>query len=249
MARNRKDQELRAAGEETPPEEEPTSEEPTVTEDPESGEESPEEDPEATDDSSEEEEEEAPTFVNGDIPDPENQMKNMPVLKYYSFDGTNKKFKKDGSIVLSDLVEVDKGDSFDGMEAPVSEVDVPPLDQDGNPMPEGDTQPLDDPTTMQQWHVLQRFPVGTRTAVKRKKNPSSKYYEWIVWEYVSSKKLYRPGSSKLTLLTTGYNFVQVGRYDDEPPVRGRGGDIPSPPKDVVDLAAKGGYWYNGKKYP
>jgi hypothetical protein len=222
--RTRKQEQLRTAEEETP-EEETTEEEETEQE---------------SSLPSDEDAEVGP--YNPDIPGTalSDQFEYVKVSDKHFFTGSGRKFRSDGTYVMfTDFVESDKGESYPGMPATAAQLKVDGLNEDGEPAQTGGV--LDNPTTMQQWHVLQRFPVGTRTAIKR--GTSGGRNEWIVWRYATQSMVYKGK------VTKGYLFVQEARYDDAPPVRGRGGDVPSPPKDVVDLANRGGYWYNGKKYP
>lgn len=171
----------------------------------------------------------------------------VPMPTQVNFDSTVFKRDASGTRVLTDHADPTAGDVYDGMPASAADVNAPRLDADGHPITgSGDTGALDDPGSMSQFHTKQRFPVGTRTVHHTTYTthtvgwPTRTWQRYDLWEYDAQTMItsvFPPRSQK------GFRFFLVKSYTTDP----LGG---YPPTDYVkDLANKGGYWFNGKKYP
>lgn len=143
----------------------------------------------------------------------------IPVPEQISFDSTMVKIDSKGNRILTDKVYPQEGEVYKGMSA--SMANVPQYAT-------GDTSVLDDPGSMTKLHTKQRFPVGTETVSRL--SYVGHYSMYYLWTYT-----YFPAYK-------GYLFVNTGFYTNEPK------SIIPPPKNVMDLYTKGGYWYKGKKY-
>jgi hypothetical protein len=175
--------------------------------------------------------------------DPGFQYVELPT--HVAFDGSRFKWREDGGRVLTDFADLDQGDRYPGMTASARDVDAPKLDDEGNPVESGgDAGGLDDPGSMTQFHTSQRFPLGTRTVHKYQKTLRRSGHDkvityWDHWEYQAAQ-LNPHGLSSGG--TKGYVFRLLQSYTDDPI------SFNMPSAAVKDLATKGGYWLNGKKY-
>lgn len=180
------------------------------------------------------------------MPDPTYQY--IPIKDRVSFDSSTVKIDKNGDRVLTDFAEPTEGEKYDGMTASVAEVNVPDLDSNGDPVQSGDGGVLDDPGSMAQFHTKQRFPVGTRTVhyYSQTENVPGKgripVSHWDLWEYQTQRSMITGPRATYTYIN-GFAFSLLASYSSNPSARRLPTDY------VVELAAKGGYWFNGKRYP